>query len=107
MNETLLRPRTVQQSTTEMTEIVLPSQANALGTIFGGTVMSWIDICLTRRVHPLLTCGLSCSKMSKTLTASVRFSGRSLAPQKECSSLLMTTPGGWASGTNNREGPKK
>jgi len=28
-----------------MTELVLPSHANAVGTIFGGTVMSWIDIC--------------------------------------------------------------
>ncbi len=27
-----------------MTEIVLPSHANALGTIFGGVVMAWIDI---------------------------------------------------------------
>jgi acyl-CoA hydrolase len=27
-----------------MTEIVLPSDTNALGTIFGGKVMSWIDI---------------------------------------------------------------
>ena len=27
-----------------MTEIVLPSHANALGTIFGGVVMGWIDI---------------------------------------------------------------
>jgi acyl-CoA hydrolase len=27
-----------------MTEIVLPSHANALGTIFGGRIMSWIDI---------------------------------------------------------------
>jgi acyl-CoA hydrolase len=27
-----------------MTEIVLPTHANALGTIFGGQVMSWIDI---------------------------------------------------------------
>jgi len=29
---------------TLMTEIVLPSHTNALGTIFGGVVMSWIDI---------------------------------------------------------------
>lgn len=28
----------------KMTEIVLPSHTNALGTIFGGVVMSWIDI---------------------------------------------------------------
>jgi acyl-CoA hydrolase len=27
-----------------MTELVLPSHANALGTVFGGVVMSWIDI---------------------------------------------------------------
>ena len=27
-----------------MTEIVLPQHTNAIGTIFGGTVMSWIDI---------------------------------------------------------------
>lgn len=27
-----------------MTELVLPSHTNALGTIFGGVVMGWIDI---------------------------------------------------------------
>ena len=27
-----------------MTELVLPSDTNALGTIFGGKVMAWIDI---------------------------------------------------------------
>lgn len=32
------------ESTVTMTEIVLPSDANALGTIFGGKIMSWIDI---------------------------------------------------------------
>lgn len=32
-------------SFTEMTEIVLPQHANALGTAFGGTVLSWIDVC--------------------------------------------------------------
>jgi len=31
-------------SATIMTEMVLPSDTNALGTIFGGKVMSWIDI---------------------------------------------------------------
>jgi len=33
-----------KDSTVIMTEIVLPSHANALGTIFGGRIMSWIDI---------------------------------------------------------------
>ena len=27
-----------------MTQLVLPTHTNALGTVFGGTVMSWIDI---------------------------------------------------------------
>ncbi len=30
---------------TLMTELVLPSHTNAHGTIFGGVIMSWIDIC--------------------------------------------------------------
>ena len=34
----------VQHSTVETHQIVLPSHTNAIGTIFGGTVMSWIDI---------------------------------------------------------------
>lgn len=32
-------------SFTEMTEIVLPQHANALGSMFGGQLMAWIDIC--------------------------------------------------------------
>lgn len=39
--------RVVRPSETrcEMTWIVLPQHANALGSAFGGAVMSWIDIC--------------------------------------------------------------
>jgi acyl-CoA hydrolase len=37
-------PRAPAQSRCEMTEIVLPGDANALGTIFGGKVMQWVDI---------------------------------------------------------------
>jgi acyl-CoA hydrolase len=33
-----------KDSAVSMAEIVLPSHANALGTIFGGRIMSWIDI---------------------------------------------------------------
>ena len=29
----------------EMNQLVLPPHTNALGTAFGGTIMSWIDIC--------------------------------------------------------------
>lgn len=33
------------ETRTEMTWIVMPSQSNALGTVFGGQVMAWIDVC--------------------------------------------------------------
>jgi len=36
--------RTQKDSYIEMREMVLPQHTNALNTIFGGTVMSWIDI---------------------------------------------------------------
>jgi acyl-CoA hydrolase len=37
--------RPVSASQVVMTQLVLPSHTNALDTIFGGVVMSWIDIC--------------------------------------------------------------
>lgn len=36
--------RKVSESQVVMTELVLPTHTNALGSVFGGTVMSWIDI---------------------------------------------------------------
>ncbi|MCB0378279.1 MAG: acyl-CoA thioesterase [Bdellovibrionales bacterium] len=39
-----MEARAVSESQVVMTELVLPSHTNALGTIFGGTVMSWMDI---------------------------------------------------------------
>ncbi|HSN82870.1 MAG TPA: acyl-CoA thioesterase [Polyangiales bacterium] len=46
------------ESFTEMTELVLPQHANAIGTAFGGVIMSWIDICcsIAARRH----CGRVC-----------------------------------------------
>ena len=32
-------------SAVEMNELVLPTYANALGTVFGGQIMAWIDVC--------------------------------------------------------------
>lgn len=37
-------PRPPRCSRVEMTEIVLPSHANNLGTAFGGQIMSWMDV---------------------------------------------------------------
>ena len=39
-----LTPRPVSASHVSMTELVLPQHTNALDSIFGGVVMSWIDI---------------------------------------------------------------
>jgi acyl-CoA hydrolase len=39
-----LEPRSANESATETSHIVLPSHTNAVGTIFGGVLMSWIDI---------------------------------------------------------------
>jgi uncharacterized protein (TIGR00369 family) len=39
-----LKAKSPSESIVEMNEMVLPSHTNALGTIFGGVLMSWIDI---------------------------------------------------------------
>ncbi len=40
-----LMPKKAADSAVEMTQIVLPSHANPIGTVFGGQVAAWIDIC--------------------------------------------------------------
>jgi acyl-CoA hydrolase len=40
-----LDPRPQSDSLTEMTEYVLPQHANALGNVFGGQIMAWVDLC--------------------------------------------------------------
>lgn len=40
-----LKPKPVRESVVEMTELVLPNDANQLGNILGGKVMHLIDIC--------------------------------------------------------------
>jgi len=37
--------RRAKDSATEMTEYVLPQHTNALGSVFGGQIMAWIDLC--------------------------------------------------------------
>ena len=38
-------PGTVDYTLVEMTQVVMPQSTNVLGTVFGGQVLSWIDIC--------------------------------------------------------------
>lgn len=42
--ESLREARTVADSATEMTQLVLPQHANVHGTVLGGTVMHWVDL---------------------------------------------------------------
>ena len=44
MKKKKLNSKTPKQSEVQMTELVLPSHTISLGGIFGGQVMSWIDI---------------------------------------------------------------
>lgn len=58
-----LPPKSVSASEVIMTEMVLPQHTNALGSVFGGTVMSWVDIAAA-------TCAMRhCSR--QVVTASV------------------------------------
>jgi acyl-CoA hydrolase len=41
---TISKHKSPQESQVEMTEIVMPQHANVLGTVFGGVVLSWVDI---------------------------------------------------------------
>lgn len=37
--------KTPRESVCEMTEVILPSDANPHGTVFGGRVVQWMDVC--------------------------------------------------------------
>ncbi|MGB7134652.1 MAG: acyl-CoA thioesterase, partial [Acidobacteriaceae bacterium] len=44
MNGPALPPRTVAQSQSEMTELILPNDTNTLGNLLGGRLMNFIDL---------------------------------------------------------------
>jgi len=46
-----LLPRPVSESQSEMTEIVLPNDANPLGSLLGGRLMHWIDLAGALAAH--------------------------------------------------------
>ena len=46
-----LTPRPVSESQSEMTEIVLPNDANPLGALLGGRLMHWIDLAGALAAH--------------------------------------------------------
>jgi acyl-CoA hydrolase len=48
---TLILPRPVCESISEMTEIVLPNDANPLNALLGGRLMHWIDLAGAMAAH--------------------------------------------------------
>lgn len=82
-------PRPVSLSKVVMTELVLPGHTNFFGSIFGGQVMSWIDICaaIAAQRHsrrPVVTASVDALQFvapvykgwTVNLKASVNFAGR-------------------------------
>src|SRR6202167_5830170 len=51
MTDDLLIPRPVRDSQSEMTEIVLPNDANPLSALLGGRLMHWIDLAGAMAAH--------------------------------------------------------
>ena len=39
------QPKPPSASATQMTEYVLPTHANAMGNVFGGQILAWMDLC--------------------------------------------------------------
>jgi acyl-CoA hydrolase len=53
-----LKPKSATESKIEMTELVLPNDANVLGNALGGRVMHWIDLAAATAAHK--HCGSIC-----------------------------------------------
>jgi acyl-CoA hydrolase len=51
MSDEMLNPRPVRDSQSEMTEIVLPNDANPLAALLGGRLMHWIDLAGAMAAH--------------------------------------------------------
>jgi|SRR5271165_2085299 len=49
--ELTMSPRPVRESASEMTELVLPNDANVLNALLGGRLMHWIDLAGAMAAH--------------------------------------------------------
>ena len=58
MNTNNPQPKSPAESKIEMTELVLPNDANVLGNALGGRVMHWIDLAAATSAHK--HCGSIC-----------------------------------------------
>lgn len=51
MNPDNLQPKSPSESQIDMTELILPNDANVLGNVLGGRVMHWIDLAAATAAH--------------------------------------------------------
>lgn len=84
-----MEPQSVSASEVIMTELVLPGHTNSFGSVFGGQVMAWIDICaaIAAQRHsrmPVVTASVDALQFIQpvfkgwviNLKASVNYAGR-------------------------------
>jgi len=80
---------------TEMTWIVMPSQANALGTVFGGQIMAWVDVCAA----------VSAQRFTRTNVVTAGMDQLSfLGPIKQGDVVVVPGPVNWAGRTSMEVG---
>jgi acyl-CoA hydrolase len=81
----------------EMTWIVMPSQANALGTAFGGQVMAWIDVCAA----------VAAQRFTRTAVVTAAMDHLSFeAPVKQGDVVVLQAQVNWAGRTSLEVGVK-
>src|SRR5258705_7446403 len=93
-------PRRVADSITTMTEYVLPTHANLIGTVFGGQILAWVDlcsaICAQRHTgHLAITAGIDDLSFEKAISVGqvVRLTARVTAAFKTSVEILVNVEG--------------
>ena len=84
-----------EETRCEMTQIVMPSSANALGTVFGGQIMAWIDICAA----------VSASRFTRTAVVTASMDSLLFkAPIKQGEVVVLQSQVNWAGRTSMEVG---
>lgn len=96
----LPRGKRPEDSITTMTEYVLPTHTNALGTIFGGQVLAWMDLCAAicaqrHTGHTVITAGIDDLSFDRSIQAGqvVRLHARVTAAFRTSLEILVTVEG--------------
>lgn len=100
MSKDKLAARPASFSATQMTEYVLPTHANALGDVFGGQVLAWVDLCAAicaqrHTGHVAITAGIDDLSFERPVKVGqvVRLSGRVTAAFRTSLEILVEVSG--------------